>query len=117
MSCFRQSKRRAALFLSMILNQPACPAWMVSFQKLAAEAAQPAYDELVLQLRQQAVLYIDKSPTKEGKTKSWIWTFVAATFALFATRTARAADILADCLGEAYTGVIHCDRARMYWSF
>ena len=117
MSCFRQSKRRAALFLSMILHQPACPGWMVSLQKLAAEAAQPAYDELVRQLRQQAVLSIDESPTKEGKAKSWIWTFVAATFALFATRTARAADILADCLGEAYTGVIHCDRARMYWSF
>ena len=117
MSCFRQSKRRAALFLSMILNQPACPGWMVSLQKLAAEAVQPAYDELVRQLRQQAVLYIDESPTKEGKIKSWIWTFVAATFTLFATRTSRAADILADWLGEAYTGVIHCDRARMYWSF
>jgi transposase len=117
MSCFRQSKRRAALFLSMILHQPACHGWMVSLQKLAAEAAQPAYDELVRQLPQQAVLYIDESPTKEGKTKSWIWTFVAATFTLFATRTSRAADILTDWLGEAYTGVIHCDRARMYWSF
>jgi transposase len=117
MSCFRQSKRRAALFLSMILNQPACPGWMVLLQKLAAEAVQPAYDELVRQLPQQAVLYIDESPTKEGKTKSWIWTFVAATFTLFATRTSRAADILTDWLGEAYTGVIHCDRARMYWSF
>jgi transposase len=117
MSCFRQSKRRAALFLSMILNQPACPGWMVSLQKLAAEAVQPAYDELVRQLPQQAFLYIDESPTKEGKTKSWIWTFVAATFTLFATRTSRAADILDQWLGKAYTGVIHCDRARMYWSF
>ena len=117
MSCFRQSKRRAALFLSMILNQPACPGWMVSLQKLAAEAVQPAYDELVRQLPQQDVLYIDESPTKEGKTKSWIWTFVAATFTLFATRTSRAADILDEWLGKAYTGVIHCDRARMYWSF
>src|SRR6516225_1050525 len=117
LSCFRQSKRRAALFLSMILNQPACPGWMVSLQKLAAEAVQPAYDELVHQLPLQAVLSIDESPTKEGKTKSWIWTFVAATFTLFATRTSRAADILADWLGEAYTGVIHCDRARMYWAF
>jgi transposase len=117
MSCFRQSKRRAALFLSMILNQPASPGWMVSLQKLAADVVQPAYDELVCQLPQEAVLYIDESPTKEGKAKSWIWTFVAATFTLFATRTSRAADILADWLGEAYTGVIHCDRARMYWSF
>jgi transposase len=117
MSCFRQSKRRAALFLSLILNQPASPGWMVSLQKLAAEAVQPAYEELVRQLPQQAVLSIDESPTKEGRAKSWIWTFVAATFTLFAIRTSRAADILTLWLGQAYAGVIHCDRARMYWSF
>src|SRR6185312_6776861 len=57
MSCFRQSKRRAALFLSMILDQPASPGWMVSLQNLAAAAVQPAYDELVRQLPQQAVLH------------------------------------------------------------
>jgi hypothetical protein len=88
----------------MILEQPACPGWMVSLQKLAAEAAQPAYDELVRQLPLQAVLYIDESPTKEGKTKSWIWTFVAATFTLFATRTSRAADLLAQWLGRGLYG-------------
>jgi hypothetical protein len=50
----------------MILHQPASPGWMVSLQKWAAEAAQPAYDELVRQLPQQAVLYIDESLIKEG---------------------------------------------------
>ena len=87
MSCFRQSKRRAALFLSMILNQPASAGWMVSLQTLAAEAVQPAYDELVGQLPAEPVLAIDESPSKEGKVKSWIWTFVGATFTLFASRT------------------------------
>jgi transposase len=101
MSCFRQSKRRAALFLSSILDQPARPGWMVSLQNLAAQAVQPAYEELVRQLPQQAVLSIDESPTKEGRTKSWMWTFVAATFTLFANRTSRAADILTQWLGEA----------------
>ena len=31
-------------------------------------------------------------------------------------RTSRAGDILKELLGECYAGVIHCDRARMYWS-
>jgi transposase len=117
MSCFRQSKRRAALFLSMILRQPASPGWLVSLQQIASQAVQPAHDELVKQLPAEPILHVDESPSKEGKSKSWIWTFVAATFTLFATRTSRAADILRDWLGEAYAGVIHCDRARMYWSF
>ena len=117
MACFRQSKRRAALFLSTILNQPASAAWMVLLQNRGAEAVQPAYDELAAQLPAQEVLNIDESPTKEGPSKAWVWTFVAATFTFFACRTSRAADVLQDLLGEAYDGIIHCDRARMYWRF
>lgn len=117
MACFRQSKRRAAQFLSMILNQPASAGWMVVLQNRAAEAVQPAYDELATQLAEQTRLNIDESPTKEGQAKAWVWTFVAATFTFFACRTSRAAEVVKDLLGVAYAGVIHCDRARMYWAF
>jgi transposase len=36
MACFRQSKRRAAQFLSIILHQPASPGWLVLLQRRAA---------------------------------------------------------------------------------
>src|ERR1700722_16726634 len=36
MACFRQSKRRAAAFLSLILHQPASCGWMVALQNRAA---------------------------------------------------------------------------------
>lgn len=117
MACFRQSKRRAAQFLSLILNQPASAAWMVLLQNRCALAVQPAYDELAAHLPAQAILNIDESPTKEGPAKAWVWTVVATTFTFFACRTSRAADVLQDLLGETYDGIIHCDRARMYWRF
>ncbi len=117
MACFRQSKRRAAQFMSMILNQPASPAWMVLLQDRAACAVEPAYEELARQLPHEAAPHIDESPTKEGPAKAWVWTFVATSFTFFACRTSRAADVLKELLGEAFDGVIHCDRARMYWSF
>ena len=117
MACFRQSKRRAALFLGMVLNQPASAGWMVLLQNRAAEAVQPAYDELAAKLDTQEVLNIDESPTKEGQDKAWVWTIVAPLFTFFACRTSRAAVVLKELLGSAYQGVIHCDRARMYWSF
>ena len=94
MACFRQSKRRAAQFLSMILNQPASAGWMVLLQNRAAAAVKPAYDELAEQLATQAVRHIDESPTKEGPAKAWVWTFVAATFTFFTCRTSRAAEVL-----------------------
>jgi transposase len=117
MACFRQSKRRAAQFLGMILNQPASAGWMVTLQNRAAAAVRPAYDELARQLPTEPVLHIDESPTKEGRNKSWLWTFVAATYTLFACRTSRAAEVPKQLLGEDFAGVIHCDRARMYWTF
>ena len=116
MACFRQSKRRAALFLSAILNHPASPSWMVILLIRSSEAVKPAYDELAAQLSQQDTLNIDESPTKQGTSKAWVWTFVATTFTFFACRTSRAADVLKELLGEAYAGIIGCDRARMYWS-
>jgi len=117
MACFRQSKRRAAQFLSMILNQPASAGWMVLLQNRAAAAVKPAYDELAEQLAEQRVLHIDESPTKEGQAKAWVWTFVAASFTVFACRVSRAADVAKELIGAGFAGVIHCDRARMYWAF
>jgi transposase len=117
MACFRQSKRRAAQFLGMILDQPASAGWMVTLQDRVAEAVRPACAELAGELAAQAVLHIDESPTKEGTARAWVWTFVAATFTLFACRLSRGADVLTQLLGEAFGGVIHCDRARMYWGF
>lgn len=117
MACFRQSKRRAAEFLGTILNQPASPGWMVKLQNRAAEAVQPAYQELIDQLPGQDTMYIDESPTKEGQAKAWVWTFVAMTFTVFACRLSRGAEVVQQLLGTTCNAVIHCDRARMYWRF
>jgi len=117
MACFRQSKRRAAKFLTMILNQPASAGWMVLLQNRAAAAVESAYHELAEHLPFQPVLHVDESPTKEGPAKAWVWTFVATTFTFFRCRTSRAADVATDLLGKDFSGVIQCDRARMYWAF
>lgn len=115
MGCFRQSKRRVALFLDSVLNQPCSPGWVVKLQQQATVALTPAYEELAQQLPTEDVLAIDESPTKERQAKAWLWTFVAATYTVFALRTTRAATVLQELLTDAFDGVIHCDRAKMYW--
>lgn len=86
MALFRQSKRRTALFVSSVLNIPCSPALTVKHQTLATQALRPAYDELVQALPRQSHLNGDESPTKEGTTKAWLWTFVAQAFTVFALR-------------------------------
>jgi transposase len=116
MGCFRQSKSRVAMFLTQVLDQPCSTGWVVKLQNHATAALRPAYDELAAQLPAQEVLGIDETPTKEGPAKAWLWTCVAARFTVFTVRATRAATVLRDLLGETYEGVVHCDRAKMYWS-
>ena len=116
MGCFKQSKRRVALFLQQVLNQPCSPGWVVKLQDQATAALAPAYEELVAQLPAEDVLGIDESPTKEAQIKSWLWTFVADTYTVFTLRTTRAATVLEELLTDAFAGVVNCDRAKMYWN-
>lgn len=115
MGCFKQSKRRVALFLTEVLNQPCSPGWVVKLQDQATAALTPAYDELAKQLPAADVLGIDESPMKQAQLKSWLWTFVADTYTVFALRTTRAATVLKELLTDAFDGVVNCDRAKMYW--
>ena len=94
MAYFRQSKRRTALFVTAILNIPCGPSLTVKHQQIATQALRPGDDELARALPQQPYLNGDESPTKEGPTKAWLWTFVARTFTVFALRGSRAATAL-----------------------
>jgi transposase len=115
MGCFKQSKRRVALFLEQVLHQPCSSGWVVKLQNQATAALTPAYEELAARLPTEPVLGIDESPTKQSQTPSWLWTFVAGAYTLFALRTTRAATVLQELLTETYNGVVNCDRAKMYW--
>lgn len=116
MGCFRQSKRRAALFLEQILGQPCSPGWVVKLQNQARAALRPCYDELVQHLPAQDQLCIDETPYKEGPIKAWLWDFVAQHFTVFVHQNSRAATVLGELLGAAYGDVTNCDRAKRYWS-
>lgn len=116
MGCFRQSKRRVALFLEQVLNQPCSPGWVVKLQNQATAALRPCYEEVAAELPEEKQLGIDETPTKQGPDKAWLWTAVAATYTVFALRTTRAATVLSELLGTAYGGVVNCDRAKMYYS-
>lgn len=108
MACFRQRKRRTALFVTSILNIPCCPSLTVKQQAIATRALQPAYEELVAALPKQSRLNGDESPTKEGPVKSWLWTFVAERFTVFAFRGSRTATTITEHLGVSFTGVMSC---------
>ena len=102
--------------LAALLNQPCCPSLTVKMQTQVTAALRPAYGQLTAQLPTQDQLSIDESPTKEARSKAWLWVAVAQTFTVFGVRLTRAGTLLDEWLTEAFAGTITCDRAKMYWS-
>ncbi len=115
MGHFRQSKRRASLFLQDLLKMPCCPSLTVKMQNQVAAAIQIPYEQLKGELGSQDQLFMDESPTKQANQKAWLWTAVAPLFAVFAIFASRKGDALQKLLGDSFTGIINCDRAKMYW--
>lgn len=115
MGHFRQSKRRAAFFLQDLLGVPCCPALAVKMQNQVAGALEGPYAELKDALAGQGNLSMDETPTRQGRDRAWLWAAVAELFVVFAIFSSRKATALPRLLGDAYGGVINCDRAKMYW--
>lgn len=115
MGHFRQSKRRAALFLQDLLGFPCSPGLTVKMQNQVAAALEQPYEELKAQLPQQPQLNMDETPTKQGDQKAWLWTAVARQFAVFVILSSRKGTALPLLLGKMFAGIINCDRAKMYW--
>jgi transposase len=115
MGHFRQSKRRAAFFLSDLLNMPCCAASTIKMQNRVAAALEQPYEELKARLADEPQLFMDESPTKQANQKAWLWTAVASRYAVFAIFSSRAATALPKLLGDSFQGIINCDRAKMYW--
>jgi len=115
MGHFRQSKRRAAMFLGDLLNIPCSPAWTVKIQNLVSDAIAKPYQELQQELESQKQLFVDESPTKEKREKAWLWVAVASMFTVFGIFGNRKRESLKALVGN-YRGIIlNCDRAKMYY--
>lgn len=115
MGHFRQSKRRASLFLQDLLKMPCCPSLTVKMQNQVTAALEAPCEQLKDELGNQGQLFMDESPTKQANQKAWLWTAVAPLFAVFAIFSSRKGDALPKLLGDSFKGIINCDRAKMYW--
>jgi transposase len=103
------------MFLEDLLGQPCCPSLTVKIENQVAAALQTPYEELQEALAEEPQVHMDESPTKESNEKAWLWTAVAPLFAVFGIFPSRAATAIGSLLGEAYAGIVNCDRAKMYW--
>ncbi|MBU1970155.1 IS66 family transposase [Patescibacteria group bacterium] len=80
-----------------------------------SEILKPVCDELEDELTRQKVVNIDESSFPHDKAPlCWLWCFITSTFAFFTIRASRGSKVLKQVLGDAFDGIIICDRFSAY---
>lgn len=115
MGHFRQSKRRATMFLEDLLNVPCSTGWTVTIQTIVSASLAATYEQLRRELSKQKQLFVDESPTKQKNRKAWLWVAVAPMFAVFGIFLNRKRDSLKALVGNYRDIILNCDRAEMYF--
>lgn len=118
-SWFRTSRKKAATFSSEICGVPCSKGHVSELEAKATAALAEPVAEVAAAISEQPNLRIDETPFKRGRTKTWLWTFVASSFTLFVMRPTRAASVLIETIGDSdsFRGSINCDRAKMYFQY
>ena len=117
LSRLRGSRRLTAEALSSFFGIPASASWVVKLQTEITSLLRPIYDELVATLPRLLWVNADETPYKEGDLKSWLWAVRSKHFTVFAICPDRKADHIQSLLGADFTGIVMCDRAKMYLGF
>jgi len=115
MGHFRQSKRRASMFLEDLLNVPCSAGWTIKIQNIVSDSLAAPFEQLRSELSKQEQLFVDESPTKQKNKKAWLWVAVAPMFAVFGIFLNRKRDSLKSLIGDYSNIILNCDRAKMYF--
>ncbi len=80
----------------------------------ASAAVDLPYEQLRQDLQQQPVVNGDETGHRTNAEKRWLWVMVARTYVVYLIATSRKADVLVALLGQAFNGIIGCDRCPSY---
>ncbi len=82
-----------------------------------AVRAEPAYQALVLAVRQSPVVHADETGWRIGGQGAWLWVFCTRHVTVYAIRQSRGADVVEEILGVHFAGVLTSDCFLAYDPF
>ena len=106
--------RKTASFLEAGFALKVTPATVNAIIKRASEAADKEYEALKRRVRVATRVFVDETSFSVLGVNYWVWIFRTKTDILLVIRPTRGNKVLAEILGQAYSGVVHCDCWRAY---
>jgi transposase len=101
-------------FLRDVVGVRLCRGWLAEPCARVSAGLQPAYDELLAALPQQARLNVDEAGHKDDGDLLWAWCFRAELFTLFKIAPSRGSAVPVEVLGAEFDGVLGRDYFSAY---
>lgn len=101
--------RKVARVLSAHFGVRVTAGALVLAEHRLAARAEPAYQALVLAVRQSAVVHADETGWRIGGQGAWLWVFCTRQLTVYAIRQSRGADVVQELLGVHFAGVLTSD--------
>jgi hypothetical protein len=79
-----------------------------------ANKAQPAFDQLVAELRGQSGVWVDETSWWVGGAGWWLWTFTTPDLTVYQVDKSRGRDVVLEMLGPEFKGVLTSDCLASY---
>lgn len=111
---YRLSKREAAQCLTDLFGVELCVGSVSALEQVMSAALAPVVAEAQTAVQQAAVVNMDETGWREGRTRAWVWTVVTAALTVFHIDPSRGGQVARRLLGPAWTGVVGTDRGTMY---
>ena len=106
--------RKTACFLETGFALKITPAAVNAIIKRVAEAAEQEYEEAKQRIRHALKVYVDETSFSVLGINQWVWVYRTDTDILLVIRPSRGSNVLAEILGECYSGTVICDCWRAY---
>ena len=106
--------RSVCKLLKRLFGLKLTPGGLTQALDRVAAKTQPAFDQLVADLRGQSGVWADETSWWVGGPGWWLWTFTSPDLTVYHVDTSRGRDVVLDMLGQDFKGVLTSDCLASY---
>jgi hypothetical protein len=106
--------RSVCKLLQAVFGLKLTPGGLTQALDRVADKVQPAFDQLVADLRSQSGVWVDETSWWVGGPGWWLWTFTSPDLTVYHVDASRGRDVVLEILGPDFQGVLTSDCLASY---
>ena len=111
---FGLTMRKTCRVLRLLAGLTLSPGGLALSVQRSAAKVQPAFDNLVLDVRGAAAVFVDETSWYVGTPGYWLWTFTTTDATVYHVDKSRGRQVVLDLLGADFAGILVSDCLASY---